>query len=213
MNVSIAVGLAVGERRRAFDPVGEGDRCRRASPAARPRRSAAACRPRSTRRLRPRRNRRWPRAGRVWQASASVKVIRSASPSAWQRRRPCSTTVSVASTPCIRATLRKRTRNRIPAPLQQQRSTPVMPAPMPAFSARSIDELEAADVDLLAHDQFPQLALRPAVDRLNVAKTDARRFASSRAPGRKEVYPQPVFIPTCRRPVLLASLISRKRVE
>ena len=36
----------------------------------------------------------------------------------------------MASTPCILATLRKRTRNRIPAPVQQQRSTPDMPDPV-----------------------------------------------------------------------------------
>ena len=47
--------------------------------------------------------------------------MRSAKPSSAHRSRPRSTTVVVASTPIIEATSRKRTRKRIPAPLQQLR--------------------------------------------------------------------------------------------
>ncbi len=56
---------------------------------------------------------------------------------------------------------------------------------------------EAADVDLLAHDQFPQIALRPAVDRLNVAQADVSMTFHGNAPDR-ESCPQQVVIPARR---------------
>jgi len=73
-------------------------------------------------------------------ASASTSATCPSRFSCRQRSRPSATTVSVASTPIIRPTPRNRTRNRMPAPLQQQRSTPCIPRPIPARSARSIDE-------------------------------------------------------------------------
>ena len=65
--------------------------------------------------------------------------MRSSRPSSRVSHSRRSTTVSVASTPTIEPTLRDRTRKRIPAPLQQQRSIPLSPVPIPARSARSID--------------------------------------------------------------------------
>jgi hypothetical protein len=68
--------------------------------------------------------------------------MRPASPSAAQRASPRATTVGVASTPVMAATCRMRTSKRMPAPLQQHRSTPRVPAATPARSARSIDDLK-----------------------------------------------------------------------
>ena len=46
---------------------------------------------------------------------------------------------------------------------------------MPAFLGQIHGRLEAANMDLLAHDQFPQFTLGAAVDRLDVAQTNVRR--------------------------------------
>ena len=101
-----------------------------------------------------------------------MNLIFSAKPSAWQRRRPRSTTLAVASTPRIEATPRNFTRKRMPAPLQQQRSTPVEAGPDPGALRQVHRGLEAADVDLLAHDQFPEVPLRAAIDGLDVLQAN-----------------------------------------
>ena len=90
-----------------------------------------------------------------------------------QRERPRSTTVSVASTPVMEATSRKRTRKRIPAPLQQHRSTPRLPRADAGPLRQIHGGLEAPDVDLLAHQELPEVALDPVVDGLHFGETDS----------------------------------------
>ena len=62
---------------------------------------------------------------------------------------------------------------------------------------------EAADVDLLAHDQFPQLALGPAVDRLHVLQADRRRTLHKEGSGEKRN--------ACRAAMLCAVIILPRR--
>ena len=60
----------------------------------------------------------------------------------------------------------------MPAPVQQQRSTPLLPGADAGLLRQLQRGLQAAEVDLLPHDEFPQLALGSAVDRLHVFQTD-----------------------------------------
>ena len=93
------------------------------------------------------------------QASASVKVMRSASPSASVRRRPSSTTASRG----VDAVHPRHVAEADQEPHSRPVAATEIDARHPVADARLLGQVhrraEAADMDLLAHDQFPQLAL------------------------------------------------------
>ena len=110
------------------------------------------------------------------QASASVKVMRSA--------KPLGLRAAAAQLDHGRGGIHAVHPRHVAEADQEPHSRPAAAAEIdarhPGADAGPLGQIhrraEAADVDLLAHDQFPQLAFGAAVNGLHVAQTDVRKF-------------------------------------